>query len=60
MKNQKLFNKHFDAFVLFPSNNFYEELLAIDIKKGNFCYYKLQFFNSINKNNENCFFNFIE
>ena len=55
MKNQKLFNKHFDAFVLFPSNNFYEELLAIDIKKGNFGYYKLQFFNSINKNNENCF-----
>lgn len=33
MKNQKLFNKHFDAFVLFPYNNFYEELLAINIKK---------------------------
>lgn len=55
MKNQRLFKKDFDVFVLIPSNNFYEELLAIDIKKGNFGYYKLQFFNTKDKNNENCF-----
>lgn len=55
MKNQRLFKKEFDAFVLIPCNDFNEELLTIDIKKGNFGYYKIQFFNSINKNNENCF-----
>ena len=55
MKNKKLFNKHFDVFVLMPSHCFEEESLAIDLKRGNFGFYKLEFFDTKNKNTENCF-----